>query len=180
MVIKAKREEDESWALFYSSVLLILLSQCLLGAGVGLFPCFPQPLILLLLLLHFHVSTVHVNSRDMEVQKKKKKRAPLVTGRRRKSVRLWLLCCSCYCTVQWTVQLACTVRKKQHFAAFSSPAYQTLKCVGPMYSKVCISFYQTAANCVLIKTQPQPRSQTGSKSAQAQQISSEIAISVRV
>jgi hypothetical protein len=27
----------------------------------------------------------------MEVQKKKKKRAPLVTGRRRKSARLWLL-----------------------------------------------------------------------------------------
>jgi len=84
MVIKAKREEDESWALFYSSVLLILLSQCLLGAGVGLFPCFSQPLILLLLLLllHFHVSTVHMNSGDMEVQKKKKKRAPLVTGRK--------------------------------------------------------------------------------------------------
>ena len=109
--------------------------------------------------------------------------------RRRKNARLWLLeeeekarasgywkkkkkfscaplvCCSCYCTVvQWTVQLACTVRKKQHFAAFSSPAYQTLKCVGPMYSKVCIFFYQTAANCVLIKTQPQPRSQTSSSS----------------
>ena len=89
MVIKAKREEDESWALFYSSVLLILLSQCLLGAGVRLFPCFPQHLILLL--LHFHVSTVHVNSGDLEVQKKKKKQAPLVTGRRRKNTRLWLL-----------------------------------------------------------------------------------------
>jgi len=63
-----------------------------------------------------------------------------------------------HCSVNSAI--ACTVRKKQHFAAFSSPAYQTLKCVGPMYSKVCISFYQTAANCVLIKTQP--RSQTGS------------------
>jgi hypothetical protein len=79
-----------------------------------------------------------VNSRDMEVQKKKKKRAPLVTGR--KFARLCLLCCSCYCTVQWIVQLACTVRKKQHFAAFSSPAYQTLKCVGPMYSKCVFPF----------------------------------------
>jgi hypothetical protein len=37
-------------------------------------------------------------------------------------------------------------------------------CVGPMYNKVCISFYQSDANCVLIKTQPQPRSQTGSTS----------------
>jgi hypothetical protein len=91
MLIKAKREEDESWALFYSFVMLLLLSQCLLGARVELFPCFPQPLILLLLLLHFHVSTVHVNNGDMEVQKKKKKHALLVTRRRRKNACLWLL-----------------------------------------------------------------------------------------
>jgi len=65
-----------------------------------------------------------------------------------------------HCSVNSAI--ACTVRKKQHFAAFSSHAYQTLKRVGSMYSKVCIFFYQTAANYVLIKTQPQPRSQTGS------------------
>jgi hypothetical protein len=36
-------------------------------------------------------------------------------------------------------------------------------CVGPMYNKVCISFYQTDANCVLIKTQPQPRSRVAKR-----------------
>lgn len=70
----------------------------------------------------------------------------------------WTYTVHANCTVQWTVQLACTVRKKQHFAAFSFPASQTQKHVGPIHSKLCIFLYQTAANCVLIKTQPQPQS----------------------
>jgi hypothetical protein len=35
--------------------------------------------------------------------------------------------------------------------------------VGSIHSKLCMDCYQTAADCVLIKTQLQPRKQTGPK-----------------
>ena len=66
-------------------------------------------------------------------------------------------------TVQWTMQLACTVREKQEFLAFHYLRFGRKNHVEPMNSKSLFFHYQTAANCVLIKTQPQPRSQTISK-----------------
>ena len=63
------------------------------------------------------------------------------------------------CIVQWTVQLACTVREKQEFLAFHYLRFRRKNHVGLMNSKSLFFYYQTAVNCVLIKTQPQPRKQ---------------------
>ena len=59
-----------------------------------------------------------------------------------------------------TVQLACIVNTKQQNADFSFLRDKRKKHMGPIHSKLCIFYYQTAADCVLIKTQPQPRKQT--------------------
>ena len=62
-----------------------------------------------------------------------------------------------------TVQLACTVNTKQQNAASSFLRHRRKKHVGSIHSKLCIFCYQTVADCVLIKTQPQSRKQTNSK-----------------
>jgi hypothetical protein len=59
-----------------------------------------------------------------------------------------------------TVQLACTVNTKQQNAASSFLRHRRKKHVGSIHSKLCMDCYQTAADCVLIKTQLQPRKQT--------------------
>jgi len=62
-----------------------------------------------------------------------------------------------------TVQLACTVNTKQQNAASSFLRHRRKKHVGSIHSKLCMDCYQMAADCVLIKTQLQPRKQTNPK-----------------
>jgi hypothetical protein len=62
-----------------------------------------------------------------------------------------------------TVQLACTVNTKQQNAASSFLRHRRKKHVGSIHSKLCMDCYQTAADCVLIKTQLQSRKQTDAK-----------------
>ena len=63
-----------------------------------------------------------------------------------------------------TVQLICTVNTKQQNAAFSFLRDKRKKHMGPIHNKLCIFCYQTTADCVLIKTQLQPRKQTNPRS----------------
>ena len=62
------------------------------------------------------------------------------------------------------MQLACTINTKQQNAASSFLRHRRKKYVGSIHSKLCMDCYQTAADCVLIKTQPQPRKQINSLS----------------
>jgi hypothetical protein len=54
------------------------------------------------------------------------------------------------------------MREKQEFLAFHYLRFERKNHVGPMNSKSLFFHYQTAANYVLIKTQPQLRKQTAS------------------
>jgi hypothetical protein len=53
--------------------------------------------------------------------------------------------------------------RKARNPCFSLTAFPTQKLSGTYEQYITFFFNQTDANCVLIKTQPQPRSQTGSK-----------------
>jgi hypothetical protein len=61
-----------------------------------------------------------------------------------------------------TVQLACTVNTNQQNAASSFLRHIRKNMWGPYTVNYVFFCYQTAADCVLIKTQPQPRKQTDS------------------
>jgi hypothetical protein len=56
-----------------------------------------------------------------------------------------------------------TVHVKHVFVAFSFQPFKRKKHVDPMHNKVKFFNYQTTADCVLNKTQPQPLRQTASQ-----------------
>jgi len=58
------------------------------------------------------------------------------------------------------MQLECTVNTKQQNVASSFLRHRHKKHLGSIHSKLCIFCYQTATDCILIKTQSQPRKQT--------------------
>jgi hypothetical protein len=58
------------------------------------------------------------------------------------------------------MQLACTEREKREFFAFHYLRFGRKNHVGPINSISLFFHYQTVANYVLLKTQPQPRKQT--------------------
>jgi hypothetical protein len=60
--------------------------------------------------------------------------------------------------------------EKHEFAAFHYLRSERKKHVGSINSNSLFFHYQTAANCVLIKTQPQPHNQTDSQTKRKPQL----------
>jgi hypothetical protein len=60
------------------------------------------------------------------------------------------------------VQLAFTVNTKQQNTVFFFCVTDAKKHMGFIHNKLCIFYYQTTTNYILIKTQPKPRNQADS------------------